>query len=216
MIRAVIFDMDGLLVDSEPVWDRSRSEMATLYGKPWGEEDHRAIMGVNSREWAAYMIKRLELSMSSEEVQSYIVGKVAQNYQQRIPFLPGAVEAVQLAAQNFPIGLASGSHRDLIDLVLDHPALRGKFQVVLSADEVARGKPAPDVYLEAAQRMGYSPETCVCLEDSTNGILAGKRAGMKVISVPSSLFPPSPELLAQVDLRLDSLSELTLEMLQSL
>jgi beta-phosphoglucomutase-like phosphatase (HAD superfamily) len=210
MIEAVIFDMDGLLVDSEPVWDRARKEMANEAGKEWDQEDHKAVMGVSTQEWAAYMINRLGLTLPPREVQEQIVERMVEMYRIGIPYFPGAIEAVHLAANHFPTALASGSHRMLIDTVAADAPMRGKFQVIVAADEVGAGKPAPDVYLAAAHRLGVKPENCVCLEDSGNGILAGVRAGMKVIAVPDPRFAPKQALLNQAHLVLTSLTEFSL------
>ena len=157
MIEAVIFDMDGLLVDSEPVWDKARKGMAEAVGKEWNKDDHQAVMGVSTQAWADYMINRLELTLSRQEVQDQVIARMLALYQTGIPYFPGAVEAVQLAAQHYPTALASGSHPALIDAVATDAALRGKFQVILAADEVGAGKPAPDVYLETAKRLGVKP-----------------------------------------------------------
>lgn len=216
MIEAIIFDMDGLLVDSEPVWDRARKSMADEAGKDWNQEDHKAVMGVSTAEWAAYMIRRLELTLSPQEVQTQVIQRMVEMYQAGIPYFPGAVEAVHLAANHFPTALASGSHRTLIDTVTADAAMQGQFQVILSADEVGAGKPAPDVYLETARRLGVLPETCVCLEDSGNGILAGVRAGMKVIAVPDPRFAPAADKLAQAHVVLTTLTEFSLELLNQL
>ncbi len=216
MIDAVIFDMDGLLVDSEPVWDRARLDMAARLGKTWNKEDHHAIMGTNTQAWVDYMIKRWDLDLPPGEVEDEIAARMVTMYEREIPFLPGAVEAVTLASANFPTGLASGSIRKLIDLVTAAPEVADKFGVILSADEVAHGKPQPDVYLEAARRLGVDPTRCVCLEDSSNGILAGKNAGMKVIAVPDPRFPTRAEVVAQADVVLESLEEVSLELFRSL
>jgi HAD superfamily hydrolase (TIGR01509 family) len=216
VIDAIVFDLDGLLVDSEPVWDQARRSMADEVGKAWTREDHHAVMGVSTREWADYMIARLGLELTPEEVEDEVVGRMVAMYRKGIPYLPGAVAAVDLAAEHYPTALASGSHPTLIEVVTTDPSLRGKFRVIVPADEVGAGKPAPDVYLATAERMGVRPEACICVEDSGNGILAGVRAGMKVIAVPDSRFPPRPESLAQADLVLGSLTELTLESLAGL
>ena len=174
MIQAVIFDMDGLLVDSEPVWDRARRSMAERAGKSWTEEDHEAVMGVSTREWADYMIDRLELSLAPQAVVDEVIGRMVEMYQSGIPWFPGALEAVDLAARHFRTALASGSHPTLVDAVTSDAAVEGKFQVIVSADEVGAGKPAPDVYLAAAERLGVEPASCVCLEDSANGEPGGR------------------------------------------
>lgn len=216
MIEAVIFDMDGLLVDSEPVWDKARQGMAETVGKEWTKEDHQAVMGVSTQAWAEYMMNRLELSLSPQEVQDQIVARMIALYQTSIPYFPGAVEAVHLAARHYPTALASGSHPALIEAVTADAAMRGQFQVILSADEVKAGKPAPDVYLEAAKRLGVKPEHCVCLEDSGNGIVAGHRAGMKVIAIPDPRFPPAPDKLSLADVILPSLGGFSLELIRQL
>jgi len=213
VIQAVIFDMDGLLVDSEPVWDSARKWMADGAGKPWDALDHDAVMGVSTQEWADYMIDRLDLTLSPQEVEDQIVERMVEMYRAGVPYLPGAVDAVELATTHYRTALASGSHPTLIDTVTADAPMRGKFEVVVSADEVGAGKPAPDVYLAAADRLDMSPDDCVCLEDSGNGILAGAQAGMKVIAVPDSRFPPSPAALERAHLVLTSLSELSLERL---
>lgn len=211
MIQAVIFDMDGLLIDSEPVWDKARSIMAAGVGIDWNTDDHKAVMGVSTREWVDYMIDRLRLTMSREEVELHIVDQMVELYKKQIPYLPGAVDAVTLANTHFPVGLASGSPRSLIDTVTGDSALKNKFQFILSGDQVEHGKPSPDVYLETALQMEVMPDACVCLEDSGNGILAGKNAGMKVIAVPDPRFPPDPEKLQLADVVLNSLQEFSIE-----
>lgn len=207
MLEAVIFDNDGLLVDSEPVWDKARASMAAERGKDWNEDDHKAVMGVSTQEWADYMIQRLALDMPAQAVIQQIIDRMSAMYRERIPYLPGALEAVALAAQHLPTAVASGSHPALLAIVTNDPPLAAHLKLVVSADEVARGKPHPDVYLEAAKRLGVNPNNCLCLEDSGNGILSGKAAGMTVIAVPDGRFPPKPEKLEQADYVLQGLDE---------
>ena len=216
MIDAVIFDMDGLLIDSEPKWDQARVDMASRLDKPWDESDHAAIMGVSTEEWATYMRDRWNLESSLEEIVQEVVGRMQAIYKERIPFREGAVEAVDLAAAHYKTALASGSERSLIDLVTSSSELSGKLEVILSADQVERGKPHPDVYLETAKRLGVDPKRCVCLEDSKNGILSGLNAGMKVIAVPDARFPVDEEVLGRADAVLGSLNEFSLDLLESL
>ncbi len=216
MIAAVIFDMDGLLIDSEPVWDQARSMMAAEAGRNWNTDDHKAVMGVSTAEWVDYMIRRLALTAPPETVEAHIIAQMVALYQREIPFFEGAVEAVVQAAERYPVGLASGSPRPLIDTVTRHPALAGKFTAILSGDQVARGKPAPDVYLAVAAAIGVAPKHCICLEDSDNGILAAKNAGMKVIAVPDARFAPSEDLLQHADMTLASISQFNLEILAGL
>lgn len=217
MIEAIIFDLDGLLVDSEPCWNEARRQMAAEVGVlDWNADDHRACMGVSTREWAEYMIRRLRLALSWEETAAAIVGRMQAIYAKSIPYLPGAGEAVARAAAHYPVALASGSERSLIDIVVADAALRGKFRAVVCTDTMPRGKPAPDVYLEAARLLGVPPARCACVEDSGNGILAGAAAGMKVIAVPDPRFPPQPAALAQAHVVLSSLNEFDLARLRSL
>ncbi len=216
MIDAIIFDMDGLLVDSEPYWDQARKIMAAEAGIDWNSNDHKAVMGVSTQEWVEYMIARLSLTISPAEVEGTIISNMRNLYRERIPFLPGAEDSVALAAKHFPTGLASGSPRSLIETVTGSASLIGKFQAIFSGDEVSSGKPSPDIYLTTAEALGIAPEKCVCLEDSGNGILAGKNAGMKVIAVPDPRFAPSAEKLAQADIVLNSLQEFSLATLASL
>lgn len=216
MIKAVIFDMDGLLVDSEPYWDKARFIMAAEAGVEWNKNDHKAVMGVSTAEWVDYMIERLGLTMAPEVVENHIVDQMVQLYKEQIPFLPGAVETVALSASKYPLGLASGSPKKLIEIVTGDERLQNKFQVIVSADEVAHGKPSPDVYLETAKRMSVDAEGCVCLEDSGNGILAGKNAGMRVIAVPDDRFPPDAEKLRVADVVLQSLTDFSLVTIETL
>ena len=210
-IRAVVFDLDGLLIDSEVVWNRVRSDVAAERGVEWTKGDQRAVMGVSTATWTAYMIDRLGLDLTPEAIQHLVVERMVASYRERVPFKPGAVELVRLAGEHYPLALASGSVRELIDLVVASPEFANRFQVVISADEVARGKPHPDVFLEAAHRLGVPPEACVCLEDSGHGVDAGKAAGMRVIAVPDPRFMPEPASLAHADVQLGSLTEVTLE-----
>lgn len=216
MIEAIIFDMDGLLIDSEPVWDEARRIMAVGVGIEWNKDDHKAVMGVSTHEWVSYMIERLSLDMPAKEVEETIISTMRNLYSQRIPYLPGAVEAVALANNNLPTGLASGSPQSLIDTVTSDSSLLGKFGVILSGDQFSEGKPSPEIYLAAAKGLGIDPSKCVCLEDSGNGILAGKNAGMKVIAVPDRRFMPSEDKLKRADVVLASLTDFSLETIRGL
>ena len=211
MIKAIIFDMDGLLIDSEVYWNEARRIMADKAEEKWNDDDHQAVMGVSTHEWVSYMIDRLSLDMSPGKVEETVVMTMRELFCQRIPFHPGAEQAVTLSNRHYPTGLASGSPQSLINIVTNTPALRGKFQVVLSGDQVQQGKPSPDIYLFAAKALKIPPENCVCLEDSGNGILAGKNAGMKVIAVPDPRFLPPDEKLNKADVVLNSLADFSLK-----
>lgn len=215
-IEAVIFDMDGLLVDSEPTWNKARAAIAARAGKPWNQQDHFNVMGVSTEEWTQYMIEHLELANTPEEVQDEVIDQMVAMYTQEIPFRPFAVEAVQWAAAKYPTGLASGSPQQLIDVVTQSPELQGCFQVVLSADEVGMGKPDPAIYLETARRLGVAPEKCLCLEDSPFGVMSGHRANMIVINIPDPDYPLSPEQAKHANLILESLGDLSDQVVEEL
>jgi HAD superfamily hydrolase (TIGR01509 family) len=217
MIDAIIFDLDGLLVDSEQAWNQARTAMAAEHGVAWTVDDHRACMGVSTRTWADYMIRRLELEMTPEQVAAHIIGTMVALYTRHIPYMPGALGAVNVAARHVRTGLASGSPRVLIDAVTNDAPMRGKFQAIVCSDELPHGKPAPDVYLKAAELLGVEPARCVCLEDSANGILSGRNAGMHVIAIPDSRYAlPAAEILQQAQRVLASLEEFSLEVIRSL
>jgi HAD superfamily hydrolase (TIGR01509 family) len=215
VIEAVVFDLDGVLLDSEQIWDEAREELARERGGRWHEGAQRDMMGMSSPEWSRYMHDLIGLRESPEEINDEVVRRMERRYRERLPLLPGAVEAVERLAARWPLGLASSSNRPLIDLVLELSGLDRVFQATVSSEEVARGKPAPDVFLEAARRLGVSPERTAVVEDSENGILAGRAAGMRVIAIPNAHFPPGEEALEAADGVLRSLDELTPDVVAS-
>ena len=211
MIEGVVFDLDGLLLDSERVWDEARQALARERGLPWPETATRDMMGMSSPEWSAYMHDAVGLAEPPGEISAEVVRRLEEIYRRALPLFDGAVEAVARLAARWPLGLASSSNRELIDLVLQLSELSPLFQVTVSSEEVARGKPAPDVYLEAARRLGIRPEHGAAIEDSENGIRSAKAAGLRVLAVPNAEYPPSPEALGLADDVLRSLAELTPE-----
>ena len=211
MIEAVVFDLDGIIVDSEHVWDDVRQELAEERGGRWHDRASRDMMGMSSPEWSRYMHDVIGLAESPEEINAEVVRRMEAGYRERLPLIPGAVEAVERLAARWPLGLASSSNRELIDLALESSGLGRLFAATVSSEEVARGKPAPDVYLEAARRLGVPPGRCAAIEDSENGILSAKAAGMGVLAIPNPQFPPAPEALAEADAVLASIVELTPE-----
>jgi HAD superfamily hydrolase (TIGR01509 family) len=212
-IAAVVFDLDGLLLDSEQLWDEAREELARERGGRWHPQAQRDMMGMSAPEWSRYMHDVIGLREPPEEINRLVVERMEALYRERLPLVDGAVEAVLRLAARWPLGLASSSNRPLIDLALELSGLAQYFRVTVSSEEVARGKPAPDVYLEAARRLGADPRESAAIEDSHNGILAAKRAGMVVVAVPNRRFPPGEEALAEADAVVDSLHELTPEVL---
>jgi HAD superfamily hydrolase (TIGR01509 family) len=209
LIEAVVFDLDGVLLDSEQIWDEVREQLARERGGRWHEGAQRAMMGMSSTEWSQYMHDEIGLPESPDEISAEVVRRLEEQYRQHLPLLDGAVEAVERLAARWPLGIASSSNREVIDLVLELSGLAPFFKVTVSSEEVARGKPAPDVYLEAARRLGVTPERSAAIEDSENGIRAAKAAGMRVIAIPNRHFPPDPEALEEADVTLGSLAELS-------
>jgi HAD superfamily hydrolase (TIGR01509 family) len=210
-IEAVVFDLDGVLVDSEHVWDEVREGLARERGGRWHDRAQADMMGMSSTEWARYMHDVIGLSEPPEEINAEVVRRMRLRYGEGLPLLPGAVEAVRRLAVTFRLGLASSSNRPLIDAVLAATALDEVFEATVSSEEVARGKPAPDVYLEAARRLEVEPAACAAIEDSATGIRSARAAGMRVLAIPNPRYPPPEDALALADAVLPSLDELTEE-----
>jgi HAD superfamily hydrolase (TIGR01509 family) len=208
VIDAVVFDLDGVIVDSEHVWDEVRQRLAEERGGRWHDRASRDMMGMSSVEWSRYMHDVIGLEETPEEINAEVVRRLEAIYRERLPLIPGAVEAVEALAERWPLGLASSSNRGLIDFVLDVSSLDRFFRATVSSEEVAFGKPAPDVYLEAARRLEAAPERCAAIEDSEAGIRSAKAAGMRVIAIPNPHFPPAAEALEAADTVLDSVAEL--------
>ncbi|HZD72263.1 MAG TPA: HAD family phosphatase [Actinomycetes bacterium] len=206
---AVIFDMDGVLVDSEPVWEAVRREYVAGHGGRWLPDSQDRMMGMSTPEWARYLSRELGVRRRPETVAAEVIELMGQRYGERPPLLPGAVAAVRRLAARWPLGLASSSPPRLIGLVLGLAGLDGLFQVRVSTEEVGRGKPAPDVYLEAAARLGAAPAACVAVEDSSNGVRSAASAGMRVIAVPGERYRLAPDARATASLVLAGLDELT-------
>jgi HAD superfamily hydrolase (TIGR01509 family) len=209
MVQAVVFDLDGVLLDSEQVWDEVREQLTRERDGSWHENAQREMMGMSSKEWSRYMHDALGLPEPPEEISAEVVRRLEDRYRRELPLLEGARETVERLAARRPLGLASSSNREVIDLVMEVSGLGRYFRVTVSSEEVERGKPAPDVYLEAARRLEVRPESCTAVEDSSNGIRSAKAAGMRVIAIPNPHFPPDAESLALADVTLGSLAELT-------
>jgi HAD superfamily hydrolase (TIGR01509 family) len=213
-IEAVVFDLDGVLVDSEHMWDEARQELAVELGGRWHEQASRDMMGMSSPEWSRYMRDVVGLAEPPEEISTKVVHRLEEIYRRELPLVDGAVEAVERVAKHWPLGLASSSNRELIDLALELSGLARCFPVTVSSEEVPRGKPAPDVYLEAARRLAVPPDRCAAVEDSENGIRSAKAAGMRVLAVPNPVYPPAQEALALADEVLRSIADLTPDLIE--
>jgi HAD superfamily hydrolase (TIGR01509 family) len=212
---AVVFDLDGVLTDSETLWSEAKEALVTDAGGTWKDEATQAMLGMSSPEWAAYLRDELGVPLPAEEINREVVRRMEDGYRQKLPLLPGAADAVHALAARWPLGLASSSNREIIDLVLDLAGFASAFTATVSSEEVARGKPAPDVYLEAARRLGADPARCVAVEDSTNGIKAAAAAGMTVIAVPNPHFPPAEEALALAAASVATPGDVTPELVES-
>jgi HAD superfamily hydrolase (TIGR01509 family) len=206
---AVIFDLDGVLVESETAWNDARRALVEESGGTWRAAATRTMMGMSSLEWSRYMREELGVPLSTEAISEAVVERLEDLYRKRLPLLPGARHAVVSLASRLPLGLASSANRPIIALVLELAELQSFFKATVSSEEVAHGKPAPDVYLEAARRISCEPRRCAAVEDSANGLRAAASAGMKVIAIPNQQFPPPEDALAVADVVLSSIKELT-------
>ena len=215
MIEAVVFDLDGVLLQSEEVWDEVREAYVHERGGRYDAEVQRAMMGMSSPEWSRYLHESAGVPDEPEAINHEVVRRMLAAYRRGLPLLPGAAEAVRRVAARYPLAVASSSNRPLIDAVLELSGLQALFRATVSSEEVARGKPAPDVYLEAARRLGIAPELCVAVEDSHGGIRSAKAAGMRVVAIPNPTYPPDDEALALADVTIDSLDRLTPRLIAS-
>jgi HAD superfamily hydrolase (TIGR01509 family) len=209
LIDAVIFDLDGVLLDSESAWLEAKRAVVEEWGGRWKQEASHAMLGMSAPEWSVYMRDELALDRSPEEIDAAVVERLLEVYRERLPLLPGALEAVERLAGRWPLGLASSSNLEVIEVVMEAGGFGRHFRTWVSSEEVARGKPAPDVFLEAARRMAVDPAACAAIEDSHNGILAADAAGMAVVALPNHEFPPGADALAKARCVLETPADLT-------
>jgi HAD superfamily hydrolase (TIGR01509 family) len=213
--EAVVFDLDGVLIQSEEVWDDVREKYVRERGGRYDSEIQRAMMGMSSPEWSRYLHEHAGVPDEPDAINVEVVRLMLAAYRDHLPLIPGALDAVRRLAARFPLGLASSSNRELIDTVLDVAGLAPLFAATVSSEEVAHGKPAPDVYLEAARRLGIAPGRCTAVEDSHGGIRSAKGAGMRVVAIPNPSYPPGDEALALADVTIASLDELTVDVVST-
>jgi HAD superfamily hydrolase (TIGR01509 family) len=211
VIQAVVFDLDGVIVDSEQVWDEVREAYVHETGGTYSDQSARDMMGMSSPEWSRYMADALRVPGTPEEINAAIVERMLARYGEAPPLLPGAVDAVRRVGARVPLAIASSSNRELIDVVLRVSGLAADFAATVSSEEVPRGKPSPDVYLEAARRLGVEATRCGAVEDSHNGIRSARAAGMRVVAVPNPHYPPDDEALGLADVVVASIGELQVE-----
>jgi HAD superfamily hydrolase (TIGR01509 family) len=216
MIEAVVFDLDGVLVDSEPVWEQVRRGLVAERGGHWAPDAQRRLMGMSTPEWAAYLSEDLGVGLSPDQVATMVVDRMAARYAQHVPFMDGAVDAVHRTAARWPLAVASSAPAVLIETVLQSAGLRSCFSVVMSTEQVAHGKPAPDIYLAVAAELGFPPGDCAAVEDSSNGLRSAAAAGLHVIAIPQPRYPPDPDALARASLVLPSLAGLTVDAVAAL
>jgi HAD superfamily hydrolase (TIGR01509 family) len=215
VIEAVVFDMDGVLIHSEEIWDEVREAYVRERGGRYDAEVQRSLMGMSSTEWSRYLHEKAGVPDEPEAINEEVVRRMLEAYRRRLPLADGAADAVQRLAARYRLGLASSSNRPLIDAVLEVTGLGQYFATTVSSEEVDRGKPAPDVYLEAARRLGVDPIRAAAVEDSHGGIRSAKAAGMRVIAIPNPSYPPDAGSLAQADVVIRSLDELTSDLIDA-
>jgi HAD superfamily hydrolase (TIGR01509 family) len=216
MPDAVIFDLDGVLLDSEQRWTEAKHELVLETGGTWRDEAPVAMMGMSSPEWSAYLRDDLGVPLDAAEINTAVVRRMEDGYRRELPLLPGAKEAVRALGARWPLGVASSANREIIDLFLELAGFADAFRVAVSSEEVARGKPAPDVYLEAAAQLGADPARCVAIEDSSSGLRAAVAAGMTVIAVPNAHYPPADDAVALAAAQVEVVGEITPELVESL
>jgi len=211
-----VFDLDGVLVDSEPVWEQVRRGLVAERGGHWAPDAQRRLMGMSTPEWAAYLSEDLGVGLPPSEVAGLVIDRMAARYTEQVPLLPGAADAVHRIGARWPLGVASSSPPRLIETVLRSAGLRSCFAVAMSTEQVARGKPAPDIYLAVTAELGCPPANCAAVEDSSNGLRSAAAAGLRVVAVPQPRYPPDPDALAQASLILPSLAGLTADAVAAL
>ncbi|WP_428962462.1 HAD family hydrolase [Micromonospora fluostatini] len=216
MVDAVIFDLDGVIVDSEPVWEEVRREYVATHGGTWQPDTQRRLMGMSTGEWAAYLSGELGVDRTAEQVATEVVDEMARRYATRVPVIDGADQVVRRIAARWPLGLASSSPTRLIAAALAATELTGSFRTTLSTERTERGKPAPDVYLAVAERLGVDPARCAAIEDSSNGVRSAAAAGMRVVAVPHGAYPLDPDAERLAAVVLSTVADLTPEVVDRL
>ena len=215
-IQAVVFDLDGVIIDTESVWEEVRRAYVAEHGKAFLPDSQQQMMGMSTPEWSRHLAEDVGVGLPGEQVAAEVLARMAERYRADLPLIPGSVAAVRRIAAAYPVALASSSARILIDQVLATAGLTDVFRVTLSTEEVPRGKPAPDVYEAAVSRLGLEPGECAAVEDSSNGLRSASAAGLAVVCVPHGVYPPAADALAMADLVIDSLDELTVEAITKL
>ena len=215
MQRWVVFDLDGTLIESEEIWGEVRRDFVVAAGGRWHAGAQAKMIGMRTAEWARYIHDDLGVALAPDEIGRDVVDRMVERMQRNVPVLPGAPAALERLSAAFPLALATAASRPVADAVLARTGWNALFKVVVSADEVARGKPAPDVYLRALELAHADPHSAA-IEDSSNGIRAGRAAGLAVVAIPNREFPPEPSALALASRVLPSLWELDIAVIDAL
>ena len=210
-IRAVVFDLDGVIIDSEEVWEEVRRGYVAEYGREFLPDSQDRMMGMSTGEWSRHLAEEVGVPRTPDQVAADVLGRMAARYRTDLPLIPGSVEAVRRIGSHFALALASSSARILIDQVLATAGLTDAFQVTLSTEEVPRGKPYPDVYLTAAEKLGLAPAVCAAVEDSSNGLRSAAAAGLAVVAVPHGVYPPAEDAIAKASLVVSDIGALSVE-----
>lgn len=216
-IRAIVFDMDGVLIDSEVIWQRVRADYAAALGHVWTHEDQMAMLGCSTPVWSEQMRQRLGLlHLRAQDVADQVKQRVQAAFESALPTRPGAAEALEALAQHYPLALASGSPRNLVDCAMRLTGFGRYFQSIWTGDDVQHGKPHPEIYLRAVAALGVAPGEALGVEDAPNGLLALRAAGMRAVAAPCPEFPLDAPTLALANVTIDSLRSLTPTLVQSL
>lgn len=216
MIQAIVFDLDGVLVDSEPVWEQVRRGYVAGHGGTWRSDTQGRLMGMSTAEWARYLSTDLGVTRTPEQVAADVVDEMARRYAQAVPLIDAAVPVVRALAGRWPLAVASSSPARLIGAALDAAGLTGVFRVALSTEQMSRGKPAPDVYLAAAAGLGVDPACCAAVEDSSNGVRSAAAAGMKVVAVPHAAYPLDPDAAGRATVILAGIGDVSVSTFDAL
>jgi HAD superfamily hydrolase (TIGR01509 family) len=216
MIEAVVFDLDGVLIDSEPVWEQVRRQVVAEHGGNWAPDAQQRLMGMSTGEWARYLSSELGVGLPPAAVADLVIERMAARYAEKLPLMPGAVETVRELAVRWPLGLASSSPPSLIATFLDASSLRACFATAMSTEQVTHGKPAPDIYLAVVEQLGFPPSYCAAVEDSTNGLRSAAAARLRVVAIPHPVYPPAPDALSVAAVVVRSLEELTPTVIEAL
>ncbi|MBO3742362.1 HAD family hydrolase [Actinoplanes flavus] len=215
-IEAIVFDLDGVIIDTEEVWEQVRRAYVAEHGREFLPDSQDRMMGMSTGEWSAHLADEVGVPRTAPEVAADVLGRMAERYREALPLIPGSVETVRALGARYRLALASSSARILIDQVLETAGLTGAFEVTLSTEEVPRGKPAPDVYLEAVGKLGLTPGVCAAVEDSSNGLRSAAAAGLTVIAVPHGVYPPAADALAGATLVVNAITDVTPEVVLNL